>query len=76
MEKQDSDFPTERYTLYYYNFNILDRKVCKPEMEATRIYITGKYGDLIDGVFFNRKSRNTLFVFNPRIQDTREVVNL
>lgn len=45
-------------------------------MEAARKYITERgCGDLIDSVFFHRKCRNTLIIFNPRIQDTRDVTD-
>lgn len=59
--------------MYYYSYNAGEKKVSSPEMEEVRTKVATKYGDYIDAVMYHRKCRNTLLIFNPYIQDTREV---
>jgi hypothetical protein len=72
FEKEAPDSPVPHYALHFYTYNIYERKVTAPHMEPVRQRIMGRFGDILEAVFFQRKCRNTLLILSPRVQDVRE----
>jgi hypothetical protein len=73
LEKENKDKFNEKYVLYYYTYNYIEKKVCSPEMEEIRLKFAPRYGDFIDAIILQRRCRNTLLIFEPHVQDSREV---